>query len=234
MENKKTIIAIVVISVLIISIIGITYIVTTFHSKQTQILTNEINKILESNVLKDDIDLELKTEKKYAIVEKSIKEYILEIKNIYLEMQEINSGINPNNIFSTENMKENDLKEIDIIIEEYKEKSQNLISELEDKLVEENISQNIEDVDISGKKDYYVDIYNTIMLSETMESKFNSIKESTKDEKSMLEEKLKQIDKIKEFLDENSNSWIIKDEKIQFTNLNKMTEYYNILNKIID
>ena len=38
----------------------------------------------------------------------------------------------------------------------------------------------------------------------------------------------------KEFLENNENSWTIKDDKIQFTNLNKMTEYYNLVNQIID
>ena len=28
--------------------------------------------------------------------------------------------------------------------------------------------------------------------------------------------------------------WTLKDDKIQFTNLNRMTEYYNLLNQIID
>ncbi|MEI3401509.1 MAG: hypothetical protein V8R51_03925 [Clostridia bacterium] len=36
-----------------------------------------------------NIDFDIKTEKNYATVEKAIKEYILEIKNIYVEMKNL-------------------------------------------------------------------------------------------------------------------------------------------------
>ena len=39
---------------------------------------------------------------------------------------------------------------------------------------------------------------------------------------------------ILEFLEKNKDAWTIKDDKIQFTNLNRMTEYYNLLNKLTD
>ena len=39
---------------------------------------------------------------------------------------------------------------------------------------------------------------------------------------------------MKIFLKEHEDSWTLKDDKIQFTNLNRMTEYYNLLNQIID
>ena len=55
-----------------------------------------------------------------------------------------------------------------------------------------------------------------------------------KDEKSLLYEKINKIDKIKEFLEKNKDSWTISDDKIQFTNLNRMTEYYNLLNKLTE
>ena len=42
------------------------------------------------------------------------------------------------------------------------------------------------------------------------------------------------IEKINEFLKKNSDSWTIKDDKIQFTNLIRMTEYYNLLNKLAE
>ena len=189
---------------------------------------------MQSNISKDDIDFDIKTEKSYAVVEKAIKEYVSELKNIYVEMEEMNTEINPNNIFSAQNMQDKDLKEIDDIVNEYKEKSQNCISELEEMLTEEKILENINKRDISGRKDYYTELYNTVMLSDMMKEQYDSIEEKVKDEKSKLYEKLNQIDKIKEFLEENTSSWTIKDDKIQFTNLNKMAEYYNLLNKLTD
>ena len=234
MENKKTIIAIIIVLILIVGLVGITSIFTDFSTKQTKLLTEESNKILKSDISKDNIDFDIKTEKNYAIVEKAIKEYISDLKNIYVEMEEMNTGINPNNIFSARNMQDKDLKEIDEIINEYKEKSQNCISELEEMITEEKISENISKKDISPRNEYYTDLYNTVMLSNVMKNQYRSLEEKVKDGKSKLYDKLNKIDKIKKFLEENTDSWTIKEDKIQFTNLNKMTEYYNLLNQLTD
>ena len=67
-----------------------------------------------------------------------------------------------------------------------------------------------------------------------MKEKYNTLEEKIKDEKGKLTEKINKIEKIKEFLEKNTESWTIKDDKIQFTNLNKMTEYYNLLNQLTD
>ena len=72
------------------------------------------------------------------------------------------------------------------------------------------------------------------MLSDVMKKQYNSLEEKVKDEKSKLYDKVNKIDKIKEFLEKNKDAWTIKDDKIQFTNLNRMTEYYNLLNKLTD
>ena len=234
MENKKIIIAIIILVILIIGIVVVTYTFSGFSAKQTKILTEETNKILQSDIIKEKIDLDIKTEKNYAVVEKAIKEYILEIKNIYKEMKETHVSINPNNIFSAENMNDQNLEEIDNIIKEYKEKSKSYQSKLEELLTKEKILENINKQNISSRKEYYTELYNTIMFSDSMKEQYTLLTENINDQKGKLNEKINKIEKIKEFLEENSKSWIIKDEKIQFTNLNRMTEYYSLLNQLTD
>ena len=234
MENKKTKIAIAILTILIVALIAVAYLYSKFTTQQMNLLTGEINKILQSDLIEDNIDLETKTEKNYAEVEESIKEYLSDLKNIYVEMQELVSGINPNSIFSTQNIKDKNLEEIEIIIDDYKEKSQNLITEYETSVTEEQIKQNIEESDFLTQKEYYLNIYNEIMLSDIMQKKYQELEEEVKNEKARLYEKLNKIEKIKIFLEENENSWTIKDDKIQFTNLIRMTEYYNLINQVID
>ena len=101
-------------------------------------------------------------------------------------------------------------------------------------LTEEKISENITKNNFSSRTDYYTGLYNTVMLSDVMKKQYNSLEEKVKDEKSKLYDKVNKIDKIKEFLEKNKDAWTIKDDKIQFTNLNRMTEYYNLLNKLTD
>lgn len=234
MENKKTKIAIIILIILIIALIAISYFYNQFNSRQLNLLSEEVNKILETDLIKENIDFEIKTEKDYAEVEDAIKEYLSSLKNIYVEMQELVSGINPNSIFSTQNVQDKNLDEIDNIITEYKEKSQNLITEYEELVGEERIKENIENIDISVRKDYYINVYNEIMLSSVMQKQYQELEEEVKNEKARLYEKLNKLEKIKVFLEENENSWTVQNDKIQFTNIIRMTEYYNLVNQVID
>ena len=142
MENKRVIISIIVIIIIIIGIVGGSYLFGGFSKKQTKLLTDETNKILQADITTENIDLDIKTSKNYAVVEKAIKEYVSELKNIYVEMDELNKGINPNNIFTADNIEDKDLSEIDDIINEYKEKSQDAVTKLESLLTEEKIAEN--------------------------------------------------------------------------------------------
>lgn len=234
MENIKTKIAIVIVILLIIALIAVSYLYSDYNIKQLELLTTEVNKILEVDLSKQDIDLKNKTERNYAEVEDSVKEYILRLKNIYVEMEQLASGINPNSIFAAQNMPDKKFDEIENIIDEYKNKSQNLITEYEELIDEEKIKENIRDAHFSIKKEYYINLYNEIMLSETMKNQFLELDEQIKNEKGRLYEKLNKIEKMREFLEEYDESWKIEEGKIQFTNLIRMTEYYNLLNQIID
>ncbi len=234
MENKKMTIAIIILIILIIAIVGFNFAFSEFNNKQTNILTEETNKILQSDITKENIDFNIKTERNYAVVEKAIKEYISELKNIYKEISEIDENINPNNIFSAQNMQDKELKAIDEIIADYNDKIQETTDELENLLKEDKIKENITKREISPRKEYYINLYNTIMLSDVMKTQYSNLESEIKTEKSKLTDKVKQIEKINEFLKKNSDSWTIKDDKIQFTNLIRMTEYYNLLNKLAE
>ena len=234
MENKKMTIAIIILIILIIAIVGFNFVFSEFNNKQTNILTEETNKILQSDITKENIDFNIKTERNYAVVEKAIKEYISELKNIYKEISETDENINPNNIFSEQNMQDKELKAIDEIIADYNDKIQETTDELEDLLKEDKIKENITKREISPRQEYYINLYNTIMFSDVMKTQYSNLESEIKTEKSKLTDKVKQIEKINEFLKKNSDSWTIKDDKIQFTNLIRMTEYYNLLNKLAE
>lgn len=234
MENKKTKVAIVIVILLIIALIVVSDFYNEFNTKQMELLTGEANKILETNLTEYNTDIYITTEKNYAKVEESIKEYISRLVNKYKEMQEIVSGINPNSIFSTSNVPDKKLEQIDIIINDYKEKAQTLIVEYEELISDEKIKANIENENITIRSDYYQELYNEIMLSEVMKNQYSKLEEEIKNEKARLYEKLNKIEKVKAFLEKNDEAWIIKEDKIQFTNINRMIEYYNLINQIID
>lgn len=234
MEHKKTLVATILTSILIVALIVISYFYNDFNKKQKALLIEEVNKILQADLSKYNIDFNTKTDKNYAKIEDAIKEYISKLKNIYVDMEELASGINPNTIFSVQNISNKKLEGIDAIIDEYKEKSQNLISEYEKLITEENIKENINNIDISSRQSYYENLYNEIMLSDVMKNQYEDLDEKIKNKKARLYDKLNKIEKMRIFLEENEDSWIITGEQIQFTNLNRMIEYYSLFNQVID
>ena len=234
MENKKTIIGIIIVAILIIGLIIASYLYSDFSKQQLNLLTDETNTILKSDILTEGINLEIKSEKNYAIVEKAIKEYLLKLKNIYSNIDETYNQINPNDIFSAKNIEDKNFEEVDAILANYKEKGKNSISEYKELTKEENISKNIKDKNITSRTDYYIDLYKTVMLSDVMKEKYASIENEIERKKDELNNKIEKLGKIEDFLKENNKYWSIKDDKIQFNNVNTMTEYYNILNKIED
>ena len=233
MENKKTTIVLIIILLLVVALIVVSYFYNDFNTTQVDLLTIEANKILEADILEDNIDLKIRTDRNYAKVEKSIKEYMYKLKNIYVEMEEMALGINPNIIFSAQNLPDKKLDVIQDLINEYKEKSQSLISEYEELITEKKITENINNANISMRTDYYINLYQEVMLSETMKNQFLDLEEEIKNEKANIYDKLNKIGKMKTFLEEHEDSWIIKDGKIHFTNVNRMTEYYNLFNQVI-
>ena len=52
MENKKMTIAIIILIILIIAIVGFNFAFSEFNNNQTNILTDETNKILQSDITK--------------------------------------------------------------------------------------------------------------------------------------------------------------------------------------
>ena len=235
MENKKTIVGIVIVLLLIIALIVASYSNGRFNSEQVKILTEESNKILQLDFATESIDMDIKTEKTYATVEKAMKEYVVKLKNIYLEIEEMKNGINPNIIFSAQNVQDKNLEEIDNIINDYKEKAKEAISEYEELITEGNIKENITSRNIASiRKDYYINLYNTVMLGDVMKEQYSILEEKIQNEKGNLYEKLNKIEKIKTFLNDNEKYWSIKDDKIQFSNVTRMTEYYGLVNQLID
>ncbi len=231
MDNKKTIIGIIILVILIVGLIVISYFYNNFNNKQVNILAEETNKILQADLTTDEIDFNIKTEKGFATVENAIKEYISKIKNIYVEMDSTYTGINPDNIFSAENMPDKNLDEIDTIINDYKAKGQELLDEYDELVKEENIVKYIESKNIKTRKKYFIELYESAMLSDSMKEQFKTMRNEISGKKDDLYSKLNQLENVKKFLSDNEKSWSIKNGKIEL-NSSIVGQYYNLLNRV--
>ena len=233
MENKKTIIGIVVVVILIITLVGISYFYYKFNTEQVKKLTEESNKLLQIDIATEQIDEEIKTKKDFATVEKSMKEYLLKMQNIYKEIDDLDTNINPDNIFVAQNVENKELEKVDAIIKEYEEKAKDLFENYKELENEENIKKYIEEKDFSRNRDYYIELYNSVMLNESMKEEYTLLESKVEKKKDDILSKLTQMEEIEEFLEENEKYWKINDDKIQFTNVSIMTQYYELLSNLV-
>ena len=231
MGNKKIIIAIIIVVILIIGLIVTSFLYNKFNNEQLNTLTEESNKLLQMDLATEEIDEQIKTEKDFGEVEKAIKEYLQELKNIYVEIEKLNEEIDVEEIFSAQNIEDQNFDDVDAIINDYREKSKSYVSLYDELITETKIAENI---DKRNLKPYYVDLYNTVMLGDVMKNQYTTLGNDIEDCKDKIYDKLNVMGNIKDFLVKRENYWSIKEGKIIFTNTNVMTEYYNLINQIED
>ena len=234
MENKKTIIGIIIVVILIVALVVLSYFYYKFNTEQVKKLTEESNILLQTDISTGEINEEIKTEKNFATVEKAMKEYLLKMQNIYKEIDDLCTNINPDNIFVAQNVEDKTFEKVETIINDYKEKSNSLFEEYKELENEENIKKYIEEKTFTRNKDYYVELYNSVMLNDSMKQEYSVLESKIEKIKDQISNKLNEIQEIKEFLEENEKYWKITDDKIQFTNISIMTQYYELLSQVLE
>ena len=212
-------------------------IVQTFNfnlETNKELTLEDIIKIyeLDEKTVQDKIDNEIKTNKNYAIVEKTIKEYLTNIKNTYLEIEQLNLALDADEIFSASNVEDKKFKNIDKLVEEDKQKGKENLEKCKDMIKEENIIEAINAQKFSSNKEYYIEIYKTIMLSDSMKNQYEKIEQKVERSKDKLYDNLTIISNTKKYLESNSKYWSTKDGKLFFQDINIMTGYYNLRNEL--
>ena len=155
------------------------------------------------------------------------------MQNIYKEIDDLDTNINPDNIFVAQNVENKELEKVDAIIKEYEEKAKDLFENYKEIENEENIKKYIEEKDFSKNRDYYIELYNSVMLNESMKEEYTLLESKIEKKKDDILSKLTQMGEIEEFLEENEKYWKINDGKIQFTNVSIMTQYYELLSDLV-
>ena len=232
MKNKKSIIIMIIIIVLILAVISGIFMYNKFQQQELKQLTEEANKLLQQDLINDEIDNEIKTNKNYAIVEKTIKEYLTNIKNTYLEIEKLNSALDADKIFSASNVEDKKFKNIGKLVEEDKQKGKENLEKCKDMIKEENIIEAINSQEFSSNKEYYVEIYKTIMLSNSMKNQYEKIEQKVEKSKDKLYDNLTIISNTKKYLESNSKYWSTKDGKLFFQNASVMIGYYDLRNEL--
>lgn len=225
---KKYIIAIIIVLLLIGALVG-GFLYMRNNSLQAAKLQEEMKNLAESDFLNEEIDMTIKTKGDYGKVEEAVKEYLSDVKNTYNGLKDFGSNTEISTILSAENISADPdgLTVVQQKVDEYKQKLNELKTKTATIASEDAILEAIEDKEV---KDNYIDVYKSIMLSEAVEAQLKSAQQKAEAELETAEEKLAGLEKVVEFLKVNSKYWDVDEGRLQFTNVNKLGEYYQLLN----
>lgn len=227
MGNKRLIFAIIVVIALIAGLIG-GYVYIQNNTIQASELQKEITSVIEKDLLNEDVNMIIKTKGNYGKVEKTVKEYLNNVKSLNLQAQNFCGDSEITSILSAENLEaDENLTVVSQKVEEYKATLATL------KTNTENITSQVailEAIENTGVKENYIDVYKNIMENEGLQTKLTNAQTKIKNELDEAEKRLEGLEKVVTFLKENSKYWEVNEGKLQFTNVNKLTQYYQLLN----
>ena len=191
-------------------------------------LKNEMEYLSKLDITKDRYNKKTVTRGKYAVVEKSIKKYL---DDYHLELQEVLKLINDKELttilsydnYSTDGPEfTKSLEYLKTSKETFNKKVDDLINKFGDEEIKNNIYK-------STKEEYYVNLYDNLMLSSNMRSNYNSTIELLKSTKSRMNNVYDTSIEVLNFLVLYKDDWVVEDGEIKF----KTQDLYNYYNELI-
>ena len=231
MKMKNKIIMVVCVIILIAMAICAYLLIT--NKQQEKILIEEVAKISNMNVIEEDIDMEIKSKGKYAIVEKNIKSYLSEFAGYGKSVKEIVEDEKLSKVLSIDNYKEDGPEFVQT--KEYITNTKTNFNDKMDKLVsmcEENtIMQNIKKEKLGN---YYEELYEQLIFDDEVEENMKTIGEQLNSSRDLINEILDTEEDIIELLSNNPKTWKINaNNQIEFNSTNMISQYNALVNKIM-
>ena len=206
MKNKITIIGIII----IFAIVGVIGYFAMTDLMQGVTLRKEVNTISKLDVTKDDIDMTIKTKGDYAVVEKTIKEYMNTYGTNCKQLKNILDDETIAKILTAENYK-NDGKEF-VASKEYIAKTKSEFNERINTLIEmsteEKMMKAIEEKQLESS---YVDLYKELMLGDEIKVDLQEIVQTLEEASKNINNILETQEKVIELLVNNKEKWNINN-----------------------
>lgn len=218
-KNKKVIIIIAIVGVLILAAIGGIVLVVN-EVAQEAIVRTEMDSINSTG----EINSEIKTKGKYAEVEKELKEYLTEYKNVALDIAKEYQNEQFTTILSADNYK-NDGPNFETskkLISDVKEKGENAKAKLTEMVSEDYKEKRATDSGLTGK---YKDLFKSCLQ---LEGDVKEVEETIQNVNNYLDK----INEVFDFLKETEGKWQISEDKIQFKDMSSLTKYNSLLTSV--
>lgn len=190
-------------------------------------LREEIQQLAKLDITKDKYERKIQTTGDFAIVEKTIKNYLAEFALSTQKMAQTLQSDEVTSLLSATNYQQDGP---DFVVSyEYVQAVKKSFNIEIDKLIlacdKEEIMKSILQYQLS---DYYVSLYEDLMLEDTVQSDLLEGKASLEDTKKQVNTLFDVSLEVFSFLRENSSFWKIEDNQIMFAT-NELVEQYNML-----
>ena len=165
----------------------------------------------------------------YAIVEIVAKDYLSDVFDKILELEDIINDERMNNVLTVTNYKEDGPNFTDTInyLDETKQKVLNLKASMLGDLEVNTIMSYIINEDL---EESYIDLYGTLEFAK--ESNINKNKENIESAVDSFVSQIEGMENVIDFLIENKNEWEINDDMIVFDDTSLSNEYNDMISNI--
>lgn len=193
-------------------------------------LRKEVNTLSKLDVTKDRYNRKIKSRGNYAIVEKAIKEYLDNYAVNLQEVLEITNDEQLTTLLSYDNYSSDgpefkkSLEYITVTRNDFNKKMDRLI----DNLDEEKIASYIQKWTTDS---YYVNLYQELMLDNTMRDDFNRTKDLLVKKKTTVNNILNVSEEVLKFLVLNKDSWTVEGGEIKFLTADLYGTYNSLIIK---
>ena len=194
-------------------------------------LKKEVASLSKLDVTKDRYNLKIKTRGKYAIVEKAIKTYLDDYAVSLQESLKIVQDPELTTILSYDNYQKDGpefSKSIAYLNEKKASFNQNmdaLLNNLEDKTIKEYIYEYTDD-------DYFVDLYEELMFSDSMKDDISETKSLLERTKTKVNLVLDTSSEVLNFLVQQKEAWQLEEGEIRFQTNDLYNQYMQYIQTI--
>ncbi|MCI8362649.1 MAG: hypothetical protein HFJ41_05970 [Clostridia bacterium] len=226
--KKKMIVIVAILALIIVGVIGY---FATLDLKQGVTLRKEVGTIGKLDITKDEIDMTIKTKGDYAVVEKTIKEYLNNYSINIKEAMNIMQDKKMAEILTVDNYK-NDGPEF-TNSKEYISKAKTDFNEKMELLInmtsEEKMMQEIENKNLDSN---FVELYRELMLGDKMEEDLKEMVKSLEEASTTINNILDTQEKVINLLINNKGKWEVKGNQIQFSTQKLVNEYNDLIRNL--
>ena len=229
MSNKKKFF-IIFLFILLDSFLLVGYLVIRDKTNLTN-LKKEVSEINKLDITKDNFNRRIKTSGDYALVEKTIKNYLIDYSK---GVQEVKSTMNDSKLtkilsfdnYSTDGFEfVESFKYLNSEKEEFNKEIDSLIKKSDKKYIEKYIDKKIKD-------NYYNNLCNELMVTEERIKSLEETKKTLEEIKSKVNKIIDTSTEVLNLLKDNKDDCILEDGQIKFKSKSVYDRYNELINKI--